>query len=201
LQRVSRSHGLHWRTVVLGRALPPRALRARAATCVYVTTHPGPVESAPDSCQRPALTQDFVPEGSRHQRLLSPFLGRESAAISSDEAIFIHPAAPLLPQHVHVAATLRGTFHWPAHYHCRSSWISGSACWAANNWPLKFCTTSSVQSWAAWTAHALPSTSRPHCVQLFRDSASALPCRRPAQCSTSKSLDSPATELLAPLVP
>ncbi|KRY53457.1 hypothetical protein T03_11975 [Trichinella britovi] len=57
LQRVSRSHGLHWRTVVLGRALPPRALRARAAPCVYVTTHPGPVESAPDSCQRPALTQ------------------------------------------------------------------------------------------------------------------------------------------------
>ncbi|KRX42978.1 hypothetical protein T05_5605 [Trichinella murrelli] len=53
LQRVSRSHGLHWRTVVLGRALPPRALRARAAPCVYVTTHPGPVESAPDSCQPP----------------------------------------------------------------------------------------------------------------------------------------------------
>ncbi|KRY45604.1 hypothetical protein T03_7864 [Trichinella britovi] len=54
LQRVSRSHGLHWRTVVLGRALPPRALRARAAPCVYVTTHPGPVESAPDSCQPPS---------------------------------------------------------------------------------------------------------------------------------------------------
>ncbi|KRX29806.1 hypothetical protein T06_13149, partial [Trichinella sp. T6] len=30
--------------------------------------------------------------------LLSPFLGRESAAMSPDEAIFIHPAAPLLPQ-------------------------------------------------------------------------------------------------------
>ncbi|XP_003370605.1 conserved hypothetical protein [Trichinella spiralis] len=109
LQRVSRSHGLHWRTVVLGRALPPLALRARAAPCVYVTTHPGPVESAPDSCQRPALSQ-----GSRHQLLLNPFLGRESAAMSPDEAIFIHPTAPLLPQHVHVAATLRGTFHLPA---------------------------------------------------------------------------------------
>ncbi|KRY24011.1 hypothetical protein T12_821 [Trichinella patagoniensis] len=52
---------------------------------------------------------------------------------------------------------------------------------------LKLCATSSVRSWAAWTAHALPSTSRPHSVQLVRDSASALPCRRPARCSTSKS--------------
>ncbi|KRY14925.1 hypothetical protein T03_15563, partial [Trichinella britovi] len=49
LQRVSRSHGLHWRTVVLGWALPARALCARAAPCVHVTTHPVPVESAPDS--------------------------------------------------------------------------------------------------------------------------------------------------------
>ncbi|KRY46570.1 hypothetical protein T03_12603 [Trichinella britovi] len=71
--------------------------------------------------------------------------------------------------------------------HCRSSCISGSACWAVNNWSLKLCATSSVQSSAAWTAHALPSTSRPHCAQLVRDSASALRCRRPAPCSTSKS--------------
>ncbi|KRX18170.1 hypothetical protein T05_1681 [Trichinella murrelli] len=27
------------------------------AHCAHVTTHPGTVESAPDSCQRPALTQ------------------------------------------------------------------------------------------------------------------------------------------------
>ncbi|KRX52170.1 hypothetical protein T06_10445 [Trichinella sp. T6] len=53
LQRVSRSHGLHWRNVVLGRGLPLCALCARAAPCVHVTTHPGPVELAPDSCQPP----------------------------------------------------------------------------------------------------------------------------------------------------
>ncbi|KRY43725.1 hypothetical protein T03_16594, partial [Trichinella britovi] len=85
LQRVSRSHGLHWRTVVLGWALPPCALCARAAPCVHVTTHPVPVESAPESCQ----------QGSRHQRLLSPFFDRESRAMSPDETIFIHRAAPL----------------------------------------------------------------------------------------------------------
>ncbi|KRX48502.1 hypothetical protein T05_12771 [Trichinella murrelli] len=34
--------------------------------------------------------------------------------MSPDEAIFIHPAAPLLPQHEHVAATLLGAFQRPA---------------------------------------------------------------------------------------
>ncbi|XP_003369579.1 hypothetical protein Tsp_04988 [Trichinella spiralis] len=73
------------------------------------------------------------------------------------------------------------------HNHCFSRRISGSACWAANNCSLKPCATSSGQSWAAQTAHALPSTISPHCVQLARDKASALSCRRPTQCSTSKS--------------
>ncbi|XP_003369165.1 conserved hypothetical protein [Trichinella spiralis] len=81
---------------------------------------------------------DFIPESLRYQNLLSSFLSRESAAISTDEAIFLHSTAPLMPQHVHVAATLHRTFHRPARAinHCHSSWISGSACWAANNWLL-----------------------------------------------------------------
>ncbi|KRY45228.1 hypothetical protein T03_17080 [Trichinella britovi] len=53
LQRVSRNHGLHWRTVDFGWHLPPCALCARAAKCVHVTTLPGPVKLAPDSCQPP----------------------------------------------------------------------------------------------------------------------------------------------------
>ncbi|KRY56480.1 hypothetical protein T03_15708 [Trichinella britovi] len=59
--------------------------------------------------------------------------------MSPDEAIFIHPAAPLLPQHVHVAAHSVGhsTGQLAPTNHCRSSWISGSVCWAANNWSLK----------------------------------------------------------------
>ncbi|XP_003378498.1 hypothetical protein Tsp_06439 [Trichinella spiralis] len=71
--------------------------------------------------------------------------------------------------------------------HCRSSRISGCACWAANNCSLKPWAASSGQSFAAWTAHALPPTSCSHCEQLARDSAAALPCRRPARCSTLKS--------------
>ncbi|KRY46605.1 hypothetical protein T03_16923 [Trichinella britovi] len=44
------------------------------------------------------------------------------------------------------------------HKHCRSSQISRSACWAANNCSLKPWVASSAQSLAAWTAHAMPST-------------------------------------------
>ncbi|KRX15928.1 hypothetical protein T07_1060 [Trichinella nelsoni] len=75
--------------------------------CVHGTTHPGPVESAPDSCQHPPLNQDFVSEGSRHQRLLSPLLGRDAAAMSPDQAIFLHLAAPLLLQHMHLDLWVR----------------------------------------------------------------------------------------------
>ncbi|KRY20103.1 hypothetical protein T12_2598 [Trichinella patagoniensis] len=144
--------------------------------CVHVTAHSRPVELAPDSCQRPPFAQvacvptivhgllDFISEYSRHQHLLSPFLSRESAAISPDEDFHLHPTAPLLPQHVHAAATRRGhsTGQQAPHNHCHSSRISGSACWAANNCSLKPWATSSGLSWAAQTAHALPSSSRPH---------------------------------------
>ncbi|KRY47148.1 Retrovirus-related Pol polyprotein from transposon 17.6 [Trichinella britovi] len=77
-------HGLHWRTVVLGRALPPRALRARAAPCVYVTTHPGPVESAPDSCQRPALTQQRKNQSIREFAQEVAELGRRAGKSESE---------------------------------------------------------------------------------------------------------------------
>ncbi|KRZ82898.1 hypothetical protein T08_15808 [Trichinella sp. T8] len=172
LQGVFSGHDLHWRTVVLRQAFPPHTLHACAAPCLHVASHSGLVESASHSCQCPTLTyvtcvptivhglHDFISERSRHQHLLSPFLSHESAAISPDEAILLQPIAPLLPQHVHVAATYRGAFHRPARatQDCRSSQISRSACWAANNCSLKPWVASSARSLAAWTAHAMPST-------------------------------------------
>ncbi|KRY22644.1 hypothetical protein T12_10440 [Trichinella patagoniensis] len=138
-------------SVVLRQAFPPRTMHACAAPCVHVAAHSGRVESASHSGQCLTLAEvtcvptivhglhDIISEGSRHQHLLSPFLSRESAAISPDEAIFLQPTASLLPQHVHVAATLRGhsTGQFAPHNHCRSSLISGSVCWAANNCSLK----------------------------------------------------------------
>ncbi|KRZ81971.1 hypothetical protein T08_492 [Trichinella sp. T8] len=44
LQEVSLSYGLHWRTVVIRQAFPPRTLHACAAPCVHVAAHSGPVE-------------------------------------------------------------------------------------------------------------------------------------------------------------
>ncbi|KRX63094.1 hypothetical protein T03_1424 [Trichinella britovi] len=56
---------------------------------------------------------DHTPECSRYQYLLSQFPSLESAAMTPDEAIFIRPTAPLLPQQEHVAAALWWTFYWP----------------------------------------------------------------------------------------
>ncbi|KRX27220.1 hypothetical protein T07_5793 [Trichinella nelsoni] len=132
-------------------------LHVRAAPRLHVAAHSGPIESASHSCQCRTLSQvicartvvhglhDFISEGSGHQILQNPFLSHESAAISPVEAILLQPTAPLLPQHVHVAATLRGhsTGQFALHNHCRSSRISGSACWAASNCSLKTWVTSS----------------------------------------------------------
>ncbi|KRX51284.1 hypothetical protein T09_3240 [Trichinella sp. T9] len=94
LQEVSLSYGMHWRTVVIRQAFPPRTLHACAAPCVHVAAHSGPEESAFHSCQCLTLAQvtceltivhglhDIISEGSRHQHLLRPFISRQSAAIS-----------------------------------------------------------------------------------------------------------------------
>ncbi|KRZ85839.1 hypothetical protein T08_9454 [Trichinella sp. T8] len=94
--------------------------------------------------------------------------------MSPDDTIFIRPTTPL--RHSTCMSRMgHSTGQFAPTNYCRRSQMSESACWAATSRSMILSITSSYPGLAAGTAHTLPSTSRPHCVELARDSASALP--------------------------